>query len=461
MTQQIPGPPPIRNILALLKFLPEVRGDTLGLIDGMFHQYGDFFHIEVLGTKQYITSNADAIHEVLVKQSGKFIKDKDYRDTQRGLARFFGSGLVTSNGDFWKRQRKLVAPAFHTRRIEAYADTINDFTLDLLKEWRDGARMDISEAMTALTLRIVVKTLFNADVRSDTAKVSSGLRQVLEYLSEMQFGFIPTWVPTPLELKGRKARQTLDEVVYRVINERRASGEDTGDLLSMLLMAEDEDGNHMTDVQVRDEVLTLLLAGHETTANTLNWTFMLLAQHPEVEAKLHQELQTVLQGRTPTLADLKQLPYLTMVIKEAQRVLPPVWMISREATEDVEINGYTIPKGSVVGVFIYGAHHNPEYWEHPEQFNPERFSPENEGRIPRFAYLPFGGGPRICIGNSFAMMEAQLILATIAQRYRLCLEPGQVVEKAASITLYPKHGLPMTLHQRQPVTPQPMEIALS
>jgi cytochrome P450 len=451
MTQTVAGPAPIKNIFELIKFTPELRKDTLALVDGLSKTYGDFFMIEIMGTKQYITSDPEIIYEILVKQSSKFIKDKDYRDTKRGMARFFGNGLVTSNGDFWKRQRKLVAPALHVKRIEGYAETINEFTGDTLANWMHGAKIDFSAEMTALTLKIVVKTLFSAEVEDDVEKVGNAMTMIQEYLGEMQFGFIPTWIPTPLELKARRAKRDLDEVVYRVINERRAGGEvqDNGDLMSMLLLAEDEDGNRMTDEQVRDEVLTLFLAGHETTANTLNWTLMLLAEHPEVEAKLHEELDTVLQGRTPTLADLRRLPYTNMVIQEAQRISPPVWMIGREVTEDVTLKGHVVPKGSMIGMFIYGTHHNPKYWESPEVFDPERFSAENEEKIAKFAYLPFGGGPRICIGNSFAMMEAQLILANIAQRYTLRVAPGETVEKAASITLYPKHGLPMMVRERE------------
>lgn len=446
-----PGPEPIKNIFGLLKMLPELRKDILGMVDGMTQEYGDFLVFQVMGHRQYIVTNADAIYEVLVKQSGKFIKDKDYRDTDRGMARFFGNGLLTSNGDFWKRQRKLVAPALHIKRIEAYADTINQYTLDEIEGWQDNTVVDISEAMMRATLKIVAKTLFNAEMAEDVYKIGHSMDMIQDYMGEMQFGFIPTWLPTPLELKARKARRDLDEVVFRVINERRASGIDGGDLLSMMMLTEDEDGNRMTDEQLRDEVVTMFLAGHETTANTMNWAWMLLAQHPEIEAKLHHELDSVLQGGVPTLADLKRLPYSLMVIKEAMRLYPPAWMVSREATEDLELNGYTIPKGSIVGVYIYGAHHNPNYWQNPEEFDPERFSAENEGNTHKFAYLPFGGGPRVCIGFSFALMEAQLMLATIAQCYRLKLAPGQVVEKEASITLYPKDGLPMKVEAREPV----------
>ena len=258
-------------------------------------------------------------------------------------------------------------------------------------------------------------------------------------------------MPTPQKFRADRAVRELDRIVYGMINERRASGEDKGDLLSMLLLAEDEDGSRMSDKQARDEAVTLFLAGHETTANALNWTWYLLAQHPEVEAKLHDELDTVLAGQPPTLDDLKRLPYTEMVMKESMRLYPPAWSFSREALEDIQLGDYTVPKGSVVAILGYLTHRDPRWWDAPEAFMPERFSEENEANIPRYVYIPFGGGPRICIGNSFAMMEARLLLATIASRYRLALSPGQKVEPQPLITLNPKNGLPMTLRVRERV----------
>ena len=260
--------------------------------------------------------------------------------------------------------------------------------------------------------------------------------------------FLPKWIPTPGHIQARRAEKDLDEIVYGYINDRRKTGDDKGDLLSMLLLAEDEDGNRMTDKQVRDEAVTLYLAGHETTSNAMTWTFYLLEQNAEAEAKLHAELDDVLGGRTPTLADLRNLPYTEMVLKESMRLLPPVYGVGREAVEEVEIGGYTIPAGSNVGLHFYRAHRHPDFWNDPEKFDPERFSPENEKNIPRYAYMPFGGGPRVCIGNSFAMMEAQLLLATIAQHYKLRLAPEANVVLDPKITLRPKHGMPMTLHKR-------------
>ncbi|MBC8171478.1 MAG: cytochrome P450 [Anaerolineae bacterium] len=459
-SRTIPGPAPIKGLFALLNLTSSFRNDALGTVQEFVDTYGDFVGIEIMGQKQFITTNAEVIRETLVTQADKFIKDVGYTDKKKGLARFFGNGLLTSDGEFWKRQRKLVAPALHTKRIEAYAEAMVDFTTARINGWRDNVRLDISREMNAITMQIVAKTLFNTTMNGDLSRFGEAMGAVQELMTTGQFSLLPTWVPTPLELRGRKAKRILDEFVDRVINEWRVTGEDKGDLLSMLLMAEDEDGNHMTDQQARDEVLTLFLAGHETTANTLNWTWMLLAQNPEIEAKLHAELDTVLQGRTPTLMDLRQLPYTEMVIKESMRLYPPAWSFSRENTEDLIVHGYPIPKGSNVVISAYGTHRNPAYWEQPDTFIPERFSKEREDSIHKYSYIPFGGGPRVCIGFSFAMMETQLLLATMAQRYRLRLEPGQMVEKAAMITLFPKNGLPMTIQQREPVkqavTPEKM-----
>jgi cytochrome P450 len=305
--------------------------------------------------------------------------------------------------------------------------------------------------MMHLTVLIVAKTLFDADVDGDVERTAAAVDTIQHFSSERTL--LPTWIPTPRELAARKARRDLDEIIYGIIREWRAKGEDKGDLLSMLLLARDDEGKGMTDQQARDEVATLFLAGHETTSNLLTWTWYLLAKHPEVESKLHDELDTVLAGKLPTLADLDRLPYTEMVIKESMRVYPPVWGFSREAIEDVEIDGYHIPKGSVVGALTYIAHHDARWFPDPERFDPERFSPENEKNIPRYAYLPFGGGPRVCIGNAFALMEARLILATIASRFRLTLSPGYEAEILPQVTLGVKGGLPMTVRVREPRRP--------
>lgn len=442
------GPPPPKNIIQQIQFVLNLQKDILAMFKNLKAKYGDIYTFQAGEVYNYIISEPDAMYEVLVAQAKSFHKDPDMKNAKAGLARFLGNGLLTSDGEFWKRQRKLAAPALHAKRIEAYADAMVDYTLKMLENWNDRARLDISHEMSGLTMRIVAKTLFDADVSGEVERVGRAMVAVQSIAGPPSM--VPTWVPTPHELKQRQAARDLDEIVYGFINRWHETSEDKGDLLSMFLLAEDEDGKHMTDKQARDEAITLFLAGHETTANTLNWTFTMLAQHPEIEAKLHAELDAVLAGRTPTLADLAHLPYTEMVIKESMRLYPPAWIIGRQAIEDVQIGEYFVPKGSVVNLVIYLAHHDPRWWPDAEAFMPERFSPENEASINKRAYIPFSSGPRVCIGNSFAMMEARLLLATIAQRYQLTLEPGQTVEMNPMITLNPKGGLPMTVRVRQP-----------
>ena len=430
-----------------------MQRDMLGTMRALHQQYGDFYVVDAGIYRHYRISDPIAIYEVLVSQADKFEKDKDYKDPRKGLARFLGNGLLVSDGAFWKRQRRLAAPALHAQRIANYAQTMVDYSAQTVARWDDGQRLDISREMAGLTMQIVAKSLFNVDVGSEIERVARAMDTIQHFFTDAQNSLIPPWLPLPLpgEGKAREARRDLDALIYGIIADWRRASEDRGDLLSMLLLAVDEDGQGMTDEQARDELVTLFLAGHETTANSLNWTWVLLAEHPEVEARLHAELDSVLGGRLPTLADLPHLPYTEMVVKESMRLYPPAWGFSRVAVADAEINGYRITKGQTVGIMTYFTHHSPRLWDDPEAFRPERFSPENEPQIPRYAYLPFGGGPRVCIGNAFAMMEARLALATIAGRARLSLEPGQRVELDPLLTLIPKGGLPMKVTLREPV----------
>ncbi|MEO8397817.1 MAG: cytochrome P450, partial [Chloroflexota bacterium] len=412
-----PGPPPVKGIVNQLKLFSAIKGNMLGYFGGLFEQYGDYHMLQFGEDRSIMLSNPQAIYEILVEKPKLFYKGSDYRNRQRGLARFLGNGLLTSDGEFWKRQRKLVAPALHARRIEAYAETMVEVTERTIKGWHDRAELDVDQEMMHATMEIVSKSLFNADVSKDQDRVGGALTVIQHAMSGMTL--IPAWMPTPGKIRTSQAVRILDEIIYAMIAERRKTNEDYGDLLSMLLMARDEDDKGMSDLQVRDEAVTLFLAGHETTANALNWTWMLLAQNPDAEAKLHEELDTVLAGRAPTLADLKQLPYTEMVVKESMRLYPPAYSFGRMAIEDVTIAGYDIPANTDINIFSYMTHRDARWWDEPEAFRPERFSTENEPTIPRYAYLPFGGGPRVCIGNSFASMEARLMLATMAQHYQL------------------------------------------
>lgn len=403
----------------------------------------------VLGpvTMYQITEPA-LIHQILVEKADKFYKAKRIRNA---LEAFAGNGIFLSEGDFWKRQRKLAQPAFHAKRIGSYADTMVDFTVQMVDGWNDGETRDIAHEMMKLTLKIVCKTLFDADVSGDAERVGVLLTEVLESANnKLNEAFeLPAWWPSPQRQRLKAVVAELDSLIYRFIDDRKKSGEDKGDLLSMLLEARDDEGNGMDSKQVRDESMTLFIAGHETTAVALSWAWYLLTTHPETFQKLQVEVDSVLQGRIPTLQDLQNLPYTDMVMKEAMRLYPPASGVAREALEDVEIGGYLFKKGELISINFYAMHHSERHFSEPERFDPERFTKENETKIPRYAYLPFGGGPRVCIGNMFAMMEARLILATIAQRFDLSLVANQTVTPEQLLTIRPKNGIQMRLKQRK------------
>lgn len=424
---------------------PLNSGDPLGYFTGIVREYGDVVGLRILNFRILLINHPDYIEDVLVNHPRKFIKGRVLQANKR----VFGRGLLTSEGDFWLRQRRLVQPAFHRTRIAGYASTMVEYTERLLEEWQDGEERDIHKEMTRLTLQIVSKTLFDADVEHDTQDVGKSLELLLEIGADFRRTlFVPHWLPTPTNLRVERAIRQIEKVLYRMIAEKRASGRDAGDLLSMLLAAQDEDGSRMTDKQLRDEAITLFLAGHETTANALSWTWWLLAQNPAAEAKLHAELRTVLAGRAPSFDDLPKLVYTNHIITESMRLYPPAWGTARTAIEDLEIAGYTVPKGSGVSFTQWTVHRDARWYDAPEEFRPERWEGDLLKRIPRFAYFPFGGGPRQCIGNSFALMETALTLATIAQKYRFRLVEGHPVVPLASITLRPRYGIRGVLEAR-------------
>src|SRR5713226_476110 len=409
-------------------------------------EYGDIAGLRVLNFKTIFINHPDLIEEVLVTNARKYSKGRVLRANRH----VFGEGLLTSEGDFWLRQRRLAQPAFHRLRIASYAATMVDYAQRMLEGWHHGEERDAHQEMMRLTLRIVGKTLFDADVERDAQEVGKSLELLLEVGADFRRTiFVPHWLPTPANLRVKSEVAHIEKILYRIIAERRASGRDAGDLLSMLLHAQDEDGSRMTDRQLRDEVITLFLAGHENTALALSWTWWLLAQNPQAEAKLYAELDAVLAGRSPTLEDLPKLRYTDHVISESMRLYPPAWGMARLAIEDAEIGGYRIPKGSGVSLSQWVVHRDLRWFEAPQEFRPERWEGDLLKRLPRFAYFPFGGGPRQCIGNTFALMEATLILATIAQKYRLRLVPGHPVVPLASITLRPRYGVRVLLESRQ------------
>jgi cytochrome P450 len=426
--------------------LGSVRRDPLGFFTHCARTYGDITGMRYFNFRVFFINNPDYIEDVLVNNARKFHKGRVLQANKN----VFGEGLLTSEGSFWLRQRRLAQPAFHRARIAAYAETMVGYTERLFDSWRDGEERDIHQEMMRVTLQIVGKTLFDADVARDAKEVGESLELLMELSAD--FGraiLIPSWVPTLGNIRKSRAIKRLDKIIYRIIEERRKSGRDAGDLLSMLLAARDEDGSRMTDKQLRDESITLFLAGHETTANLLSWTWWLLAQNPMAEKKMHAELDGVLGGKVPTFDDVAKLRYTELVLTESMRLYPPAWGTARVAIEDHEIGGYKVPKGTGVSLSQWVMHRDPRWFDAPEEFRPERWEDGLAKRLPRFAYFPFGGGPRQCIGNTFALMEATLVLATIAQRYRFRLVEGHAVVPLPSITLRPRHGIRAILEARQ------------
>ena len=428
---------------------PDFGRDQLSFYAACARQYGDLVPIRLGPRRALLVYHPDAIEEVLVARNRDFVKSPGVRLL---LRRLIGNGLFLSEGGFWLRQRRLVQPAFHRQRVAAYAEVMTAYTARRLAEWKDGDVLDVHAEMMTLTQIIVAKTLFDADVSDesyDIARTSNILAEDFGHRIKSIVQFLPDWVPTPANLRTARALRHLDQVVYRMVDARRRTGEDRGDLLSILLQAQDaDDGSQMSNEQVRDEVMTLFMAGHETTAVTLSWTWYLLAQYPEVDARLADELRTVLGDRPPTVADLPRLTYADMIISESMRLYPPAYVLARQAVNPTEVAGYPLAPGLVVIMPAWVVHRDPRWFEDPETFRPERWANDLARRLPRFAYLPFGGGPRQCIGNAFATMEAVLILATIAQRFRLSMEPGQRVTPTPYITLRPEPGPRMRLARR-------------
>jgi cytochrome P450 len=422
--------------------------NPLEFFSKLARDYGDVAGIRVVNFRTIFINHPDTIEEVLVTHPRRYIKGRVLRANRH----VFGEGLLTSEGDFWLRQRRLAQPAFHRARVASYAATMVEYAQRLLEHWRDGEERDAHQEMMRLTLQIVGKTLFDSDVARDAQEVGKSMELMLELGANFRRTlFVPHWVPTPANLRIKREIALIESILYRIITERRASGRDTGDLLSMLLHAQDEDGSRMTDRQLRDETITLFLAGHETTASTLSWTWWLLSRSPAVEARLHAELDTVLRGRAPSLDDLPKLLYTGNVITESLRLYPPAWGLARVAIEDHELAGYPLKKGMGVAMAQWVVHRDTRWYDSPEEFRPERWEGDFLKTLPRFAYFPFGGGPRQCIGNSFAVMEATLILAAIAQKFRLRLVANHPVVPLASITLRPRHGIRVTLESREKI----------
>jgi cytochrome P450 len=437
----------------LIGNLLDYARDPLDFMVRCSRDYGDIVRLRMAGLPLYLLSHPDHAEYVLVKNNRNFIKSRYFR---RELS-FLGQGLLTGEGELWRRQRRLAQPAFHRRRVGAYGEAMVSHAERMLATWRDGEIRDVHQEMRRLTLGIVAEVLFGAgrEKADEVGEVLGWMDRHANRLDEQGSAMVARFflgnLPTPTNLRFRKGIRRLDEIVYGLIRERRESGEDTGDLLSMLLRFQDDEGARMSDEQLRDEVITVLLAGHETTALALCWTWYLLSLDPEVEAKLLEELWEVLGDRAPTVEDLPRLSYAEMVIKESMRLYPPAWGVSREAIGECEIGGYRVPAGTQLLVVLWAMHRNPGYFQDPEAFDPVRWEGGLARRVPRYAYLPFAAGPRVCIGNAFAMTEAVLLLATIAKGFRLELVPGQRrVVPQPSTTLRPRDGIRMRLRSRHP-----------
>lgn len=423
--------------------------DPFTFLAEISREYGDVVQIPIPGRAHtFLINHPDDIEQVLVKARKSYIKDKDTAK----LREFLGNGLLTSEGEFWKRQRRLAQPAFHHQSIRSYAETMVRRTREEMAGWQDGETRDLHSDMMRLTLAIVGDTLMGTDVSAQAEDVGRSIETIMDHamgIAGSGFRF-PSCIPTPGNVKAKHAIEVLNTILVDIIAERRANGEMGHDLLSMLIGATDEDGSQMNDEQLRDELVTMFLAGHETTALALSYSWYLVSKHPLVARRMRQELDTVLGQRAGGFDDLASLPYTEAVVKESMRLLPPAWAIGREPTEDVQLGGYDIPAGAQLILSQSVVHRDPRWFPNPEAFMPERWL--EGGTVPKFAYFPFGGGARICIGKSFAMMEATLILATMAQAFDFHLRPGYQLVRVPSITARPKHGMPMTLVARPTTT---------
>lgn len=437
-----PGPPWLRRVRFGL------RRDTLQFLSDLGREYGDASYFRVGHWDYWFFTHPDAVREVLVTHDDKFIKGPALRRAKATL----GEGLLTSEGDLHRRQRRLVQPVLHPNRVATYADAMTAYATETAASWRDGQEFDLHAQMMKLTLRIVAKTLFDADVAAEVDAIGHAMDVSVGMFARAMspWGPVLNFLPLPSNFRFRREWGSLMALIDRFVQDRRQNDTGRDDLLSRLLRATDAEsgGGAMTDRQLRDEAITLFTAGHETTANALTFTFYLLSQHPDVERTLHDELKSVLGGRMPAVHDVENLPYTRMVLSESMRLYPPAWALGRESTSPCSIFGYSVPPGSVVLLSQWVTHRDPRWWPDPLRFDPSRFTPENRAGRPRWAYFPFGGGSRQCIGEAFAWMEAILVLATLAQRWHMSYLDNQAPRLRPLITLRPAHPMRVRLSPR-------------
>jgi cytochrome P450 len=440
-----PARPPWRDFFRIR------REFDAGVLEGLtfIHRtYGPFVQTR-LPLELYFVADPACVEEILLKKAESFRKDR----TSRLLSRVVGNGLLVNEGESWRRQRRLLQPAFHHRQLQSYAGVMTDAIAQASSSWKPGEVRNVHEDMMAVTLNIVARTLFGADVSADAGHIGQIISELMEHFGRI-LGLAarfqpPAWVPTPTNRQFQASARKVDQVILQIIDARRKQGDaNRDDLLSLLIRARDEDGTSMTDAQVRDEAVTLFLAGHETTALALTYSLYLLATHPQCQDRVAAELAEVLGGRTPGLADLEGLKYTDAVVLEAMRLYPPAWVMARQALTEVEIGGFRFGKGAEFVMSPWVLHRDPRNFDAPAAFQPERWQGDLAQRLPRFAYFPFGGGPRVCIGNRFAMMEAKLVLATALQRFRFQVTPQTELTLLPSVTLRPRHGLHLQLAPR-------------
>jgi cytochrome P450 len=428
----------------------------------LMNEFGDICSTSIGPFPIVVISSAELAQAILVENAQHFVKSRGLQFTRPLL----GNGLLTSEGDFHRRQRKLISPGLQHKRVGTYAGVMASYAEAAQQRWKDGETIDVSTAMMKLTLAIAGKTMFDADLEGEASAIGEAITVAQRAVSEQITSILPAPLAwhLPRNWPVKRAIVRIERTVFKMIADRRASGHDPGDILSMLLAAEEEgSGSKMTDVEVRDETMTLFLAGHETTANALAWTFHLLSRHPEVYTRLRAEVDGALGGRTPAFEDVPRLPYTLRVIKEAMRLYPPAYIIGRQATRDVDIGPYRLPKKTTAFINIYAMHRRAKYFHDPEKFDPDRFKPETEKQM-KMSYVPFGGGPRVCIGNQFALLEGQLVLATLAQRVTFEATSARDIEPEPLITLRPKHGMPLVVRRRPPaeataIEPEPLTLA--
>jgi cytochrome P450 len=438
-----PGPTTRSPFGHLFSFAP----NPLLFLQRLSGQYGDIVSFRIRKRPVFFLNRPDLIKDVLVTHQRNFVKNPGFQNIRRIL----GDGLLSSEGDFHLRQRRLIQPAFRRERVNEYAAIVTGFAARAGDRWRDGAEIDMSAEMTRLTLAVVGRAFFNADVEDETSEISQALTDAMSLFEGMSSPSTLIMDKIPLlNRRFRRGRDRLDEAIYRIIEARRVDASGQNDVLGALLLAEDDDGGGgaMTDKQIRDEALTLFLAGHETSAVALAWTLYLLARHPEVEAELEAELRQVLNGRLPAVQDVPDLQYTRMVLAESMRLYPPVYMIGRQALEDFPVDEFVIPAGSSLIMSQYIMHRDPRFFPHPDRFDPQRWTAEEVAARPKFSYFPFGGGVRLCIGEPFAWLEMILVIASLAQRWKFQVNPIQQVELEPRVTLRPKGGMPLVVRER-------------